>query len=109
MKIVEEPTPSNEVEIYAEKLKFYKSQLKVWDYAKVSAAEFQKLSFDDRSTILKKCHVDMTTKYSAGSGNKFFYEAVSSGKSKPVFKNVREIGRMLFVLMFELFLAVFKP
>lgn len=26
----------------------------------------------------------MTVKYSAGAGKKFFYEAVSSGKSKPV-------------------------
>ena len=85
LKIMEEPTPSNEVEIDAENLKFYNSQLKVWDYAKISAAEFQKLSFDDRSSILKKCYVDMTAIYSAGSGNKFFYEAVSSGKSKPVF------------------------
>lgn len=25
----------------------------------------------------------MTVKYSAGGGKKFFYEAVSSGKSKP--------------------------
>ena len=26
----------------------------------------------------------MTTKYSAGAGNKFFYEDVSSGKSKSI-------------------------
>ena len=84
LKIVEEPTPANEVEIDAEKLKFYNSQLKVWDYAKISAVEFQKLSFDDRSNILKKYYVDMTAKYSAGAGKKFFHEAVSSGKLKPI-------------------------
>lgn len=50
----EYPTPSNQVEIDAEKLKFYNSQLKVWKYAKNSAAEFQKHSFDYRSSILKK-------------------------------------------------------
>lgn len=63
----EYPTPSNQVEIDAEKLKFYNSQLKVWKYAKNSAAEFQKHSFDYRSSILKKilCRV-------------------SSGKSKSV-------------------------
>lgn len=84
LKIVEEPTLSNEVETDAEKLKFYNSHLKVWDYAEISAVEFQKLSFDNRSTILKKYYVGMTAKYSAGAGKKFFYEAVSSGKSKPV-------------------------
>ena len=78
----EYPTPSNQVEIDAEKLKFYNSQLKVWKYAKNSAAEFQKHSFDYRSSILKKYYVDVTAKYSAGAGKKF--EGVSSGKSKSV-------------------------
>ena len=81
LKIVE-PTLSNEVEIDVEKLKIYNSELKVQDSAKSSAVEFQKFSFDDRSSILKKYYVDITAKYSAGAGKKFFYEAVSSGKSK---------------------------
>lgn len=72
------------MEIDAGKLKFYNSQLKVWKYAKNSGAEFQKLSFDYRSSILKKYYVDVTAKYSAGAGKKFFFEAVSSGKSKSV-------------------------
>ena len=56
----------------------------MWDYAKILAIEFQKLSFDNRSSILKKYYVDMTAKYSAGANNKLFYDAVPSGKSKPV-------------------------
>ena len=70
LKIVKEPS-SNEVVIDADKLKFFNSQLKVWEYAKISAAEFQKLSFDDRSSILKKYYVDMSAKYSVGAVKMF--------------------------------------
>ena len=54
LSIIEDLTSSNEVEIDADKLKFYNSQLKVWDYEKISASEFQKLSFDDKTSTLKK-------------------------------------------------------
>ena len=54
LSIIEDSTSSNEVEIDADKLKFYNSQLKVWDYEKISAGEFQKLSFDDKTSTLKK-------------------------------------------------------
>ena len=42
------PTQSDEVEINPEKLKFFDSKLKVWDFAKISASEFQNLPFDSR-------------------------------------------------------------
>ena len=54
----------------------------MWDYTKVLAVEFQKLLFDDRSSILKKYYVDMTAKCSVGAGKKCFYETVSSGMAK---------------------------
>ena len=54
-----------------EKLRFFNTQLKVWEYAKILGAEFQKLSFDDRSSILKKYYVDMCIKYSVGAGKIF--------------------------------------
>ena len=54
LSIIEDSASSNEVEIDADKLKFYNSQLKVWDYEKISASEFQKLSFDDKTSTLKK-------------------------------------------------------
>lgn len=54
LSIIEDSTSSNEVEIDADKLKFYNSQLKVWDYEKISASQFQKLSFDDKTSTLKK-------------------------------------------------------
>ena len=63
MSIIEDSTSSNEVEIEADKRKFYNSQLRVWDYAKISASEFQKLSFDNKSITLKIYCVDMLTKY----------------------------------------------
>ena len=52
LKIVQEPS-SNEVVIDLNKLKFFNSQLKLWEYAKILAAEFQKLSLDNKSSILK--------------------------------------------------------
>ena len=35
-------------------------------------------------SFFKRYYVDLTAKYSAGANNKLFYEAVPSGKSKPV-------------------------
>ena len=35
-----------------EKLKFFTSKLKIWDYEKISALELQNLSFEDKSKIL---------------------------------------------------------
>ena len=56
------------IEIDNDKLNIYNSQLKVSDYAKISANEFQELSFDNKPSILKKYHVDMLAKYSSGAG-----------------------------------------
>ena len=67
---MEEPS-SNKVEIDPDKLKFFNSQLKVWEYAKILAAEFQKLLFGNRSSILKKYYVDMCTKCSVGASKMF--------------------------------------
>ena len=72
LSIFEGSTSANEVQIDADKLKFYNSQLKLWDYAKILASEFRKLSFDDKTSILKKYYVDMSAKYSVSAGKKFF-------------------------------------
>ena len=45
-----------------EKLKFFNSKLKVWDFAKISPSEFQSLSFDDKSLLLKKYYVEVRGK-----------------------------------------------
>ena len=67
LKMVE-PKSLDEVAVDGARLRFFNSQLKVWEYAKFSAADYQKLSFDDRSSILKKYYVDMSAKYSVGAG-----------------------------------------
>ena len=67
LKIVEEPS-STEVPFDADRLKCFNSKLKVWGYAKTSAVDSQKLSFGDRSSILKKYYVDMSAKYLVGGG-----------------------------------------
>ena len=51
LRIVEE---SAEVEMDPEKLEFFTSMLKIWDYAKILALEFQNLSFEDKS----KCQLN---------------------------------------------------
>ena len=43
----------------------------MWEYAKILAAEFQKLSFDSRSSIFKQYYVDITAKYLVGAGKMF--------------------------------------
>ena len=71
LKMVESKS-SEEVTIDGERLKFFNSQLKVWEYVKISAVDYQKLSFDDRSSILKKYSVDISAKYSVG-GSKILF------------------------------------
>ena len=73
LKIVEGSLSSTEVAIDGDKLKSYNTQLKMWDYAKVSAGNFQKPSFDDRSSILKKYYADISAKYSVGASKMFVF------------------------------------
>ena len=51
-----------------EKLKFSNSRIKVLNFAKTSSSEFQNLSFDDKSRILKKYYVDTLSRYPDGIG-----------------------------------------
>lgn len=75
MRIVKQPLPSSstEVAIDVDSLKFFKSKVRVWEYAKISASDFQKLSFDDRSSIFKNYYLDMSTKCSMGAGKMFVF------------------------------------
>ena len=80
LRVVEEPaSTSTEVEIDPEKLKFFASMLKMWDYAKISAHWFQNLSFEDKSKILRNSYTEMSSKYLLTPGKKFlllFYSAI---------------------------------
>ena len=53
IQIAEAPTQSDEVEMDPGKLKFFNSKLKVWDFAKISASEFQNLPFDSQKQFPK--------------------------------------------------------
>ena len=68
LRMVEQPPVSEEVANDGEKLRFFNSKSKIWNYAKISSSDYQKLSFEDRSSILKGHYVDMSAKYSLGSG-----------------------------------------
>ena len=68
------PTPqADEVEIDIKKLKFFNSKLKIWDFAKILPSEFRRLSFDDKSLLLKNYVVEMSSKYTEVRGKPFFY------------------------------------
>ena len=54
-------------------------KVNIWDYDKISAGDFQKLSFDDRASILKNCYSDMSAKYSVGAGKMFIYLSFCPG------------------------------
>ena len=72
LQIVEPTAKPDEVEMDSEKSKFFNSKLKVWDFAKISSSEFQNLSFDDKSNLLKKYYVEILAKYSESNGKLFF-------------------------------------
>ena len=65
----------DKVEMDPEKLKFFNSKLKVWDFAKISLSEFQSFSFDNKSSLLKKYCIEMSAKYTEGKGKLFFLAA----------------------------------
>ena len=53
------------MEIGPEKLKF-------WGFAKFPSSEFQNLSFDEKSRLLKNYYVEMSSKYTDSRGKPFF-------------------------------------
>ena len=62
----------DEVEMDSEKLKFFNIKLKVWDFAKISPSEFRSLSFDDKSLLLKKYYVEMSSMNTEVRGKPLF-------------------------------------
>ena len=66
LRLVEQLAASEEVAI-AEKLKFFNRELKFWDYAKISSSDYQKLSFEDKFSILKSYYVDMSCTLGTGT------------------------------------------
>ena len=62
LRILKDPLPSSaEVTIDADSLKIFNTKVKIWEYAKISASDFQKLSFDDRASILKNYYFIIQT------------------------------------------------
>ena len=72
LQIIELTAQADEAEIDPQKLKFFNSILKVWDFAKISSSEFQSLSFDDKSRLLKNYYLEISSKYTEGRGKQFF-------------------------------------
>ena len=70
LQIVEKPSSSS-VEIQEERLKFFASKIKIWDYAGLSQAEYQKLLLEYRSSILNECYCDLSLCFPI-AGKKFF-------------------------------------
>ena len=69
LRILEDLLPSSaEVTIDVDSLKIFNTKVKIWEYAKISASDFQKLSFDDRASILKNYYSDMSSKCYVGAG-----------------------------------------
>lgn len=66
LKMVEEPSLVV-ADIDADKLKFFTAKVKIWDNASLSLKDCQKLSVEDRSSILQKCYVDMWARYTTMS------------------------------------------
>ena len=54
LAIIEPTAQPDEVQMDPERLQFFNSELKVWDFAKISSSEFQSLPSDHKSSLLKK-------------------------------------------------------
>ena len=68
-RIDKEPSSfSAEITIDADRIKFFNTKVKIWEYTKISTSGFQKLSFDERASILKNYYSDISVKYSVGAG-----------------------------------------
>ena len=72
LQMVEEPSQQDEVPIDEVKLKQFLTSVKVLEYAGLIFIDYQKLSVDDRSSILMNYYVDMLIRFSSGSGKIFF-------------------------------------
>lgn len=57
LNIVEEDSSSGEIK--KDRLRFFSSKVKVWDYAEITQNECQNLSIEDRSSLLKLYYNDM--------------------------------------------------
>ena len=75
LRLVEEPSQQDEVQIDEKKLKQSLSKVEVWDYAMLTFTDYQRLSVDDRSSILKNYYNDMVKKYS-GPGKYFIFHCM---------------------------------
>ena len=72
LAIIAPTAQADDVEMDPEKLKFFNSKLKVWDFAKISPSDFQSLSFDDKSLLLKSYYAEMSSKCIGLKVNHFF-------------------------------------
>ena len=67
LKLVKKPS-EDQIEIDASRLKFFSSKVKIWDFARLSFTDYQKLSVEDRSFILKSYYAEICSRFPAGSG-----------------------------------------
>ena len=69
-RTVEEPSTQQQqqVEMDSSRLKFFRSEVKIWDFTGLSFTDYQKLSLEDRSSILNAYYAEMSQRYSTGSG-----------------------------------------
>ena len=72
LDIVKEPSSSS-LEIQEDRLKFFVSKVKIWDYAGLSQGDYQKLSTEARSSILKKYYLDLTYHYPVATNFLYFF------------------------------------
>ena len=65
LKIVEEPShqQQQQVDINAARLKFFNTKVKIWDFVGLSFSDYQKLSVEDRSSILKSYYAEMCKRF----------------------------------------------
>ena len=71
-RLVEMVIEPSEPAIDERKLKQFLIRVKIWYYVGIRFADYQKLSVDDSSSIIKNYYRDMESRFGSGSGNYFF-------------------------------------
>ena len=64
LSIVQESSP--EIEINKEKLKYFTSKIKIWDYFQITQQHFLSLSEEEKTAILKKYYRELESRQSTG-------------------------------------------
>ena len=89
LRIVEEN--SVEDEINEARLRFFTTEMKIWDYFNITQQKFSSLNTEERCSLLKKYYCDLKSKYQPSGKIIFVIFLLLSGSLQNIFVVVKAI------------------